>query len=933
MSSPSAMYDTISWMRALLVESTAIGMLAVLAIVTPDRAHAGDSPADSVPLERQILWQRSLDDALAIAKAEKRPILIAVNMDGESACDRIVHEQYRDPKFVASTRPFVCLMASVFRHTPRDYDDRGRRIPCPRLGEITCGEHIALEPILYDKYLQGDRIAPRHALILPEGTKAFDMTLLFDLHDVDRKIAESASLAPPVIVGTETSIDASRIEGEKSSERRIELWSELARARDQRGRSAFEDVLASIGDQAPLRESLAAMQRVGDAGSIGALRILLPKSEAFGEEFIDQIALTAKDLKIPEQLVAAVRERVGGLGPYPGSPVIGDDAKLLRILAELDGASASTRSFLLAHWLIEPRSQELYRSAYPEAWQALQMVISNSDKSSFASLLHDQDEPLNLSQILAFSEAASLRLQSIAKPSEDMPPAEELERELEDLDRALKAKPDDADLMQRYGIASLNLARRRMETNGPGVQYLLDDAAGWLSKVTQTHDYWRVYVELARTAYFRGKYEDEVRFGGRALNCVYAKLAASPAAKELIRDLKSSNPDWPDTQLIEMAAKLLEDREAVEAYRWIGDGNARLLASRSGGPVPAEADGIQRGAEALALVASSMSSDETDWTSFGSFFGAFGMNREELAVLEQGALRLPESQALRSSLNGALWSGGRIDLAPAKAEWILSQRPDSAASMWFAGYAHILAAEDWRRREEPDRAIDEYRRAEVRLRESAEKQADFESSVKHYLAIAALGRGFAHSIADRRDRAAEALAEGVTIEPDVVKSRDGLDREAIDLVDASLEWRASGRSSVDPAALVDALLLGDPKNALWPRAVADSQLREALRADGRNDAAEGDRYLDRSIDAARRALALSDDDANKRALAQSLTIASERKLERGELAYARKFLAEAAPLVDEPAPKSAATNEEVKELAAALRKKLGDARPVARPGR
>jgi len=627
-----------------------------------------------------------------------------------------------------------------------------------------------------------------------------------------------------------------------------------------------------------------------------------------------------------------VRERVGGLGPYPGSPNIGDDAKLLRILAELDGASASTRSFLLAHWLIEPRSQEYYRSGSPEAWKALSMVISRSDKSSLG-WLHEQDEPLNLSQILAFSQAASLRLRPIEKPSEEMPPAEELERELEDLDRALKAKPDDADLMQRYGIASLNLARRRMETNGPGVQYLLDDAAGWLSNVTRTHDRWRVYVELARTAYFRGKYEDEVRFGGRALDCVYAKLATSDEAKALVRDLEASNPDWPHTQLVDFAARLLEDREAVEALRWIGDGNARLLASRSGGPVPAEADGIQSGARALALVASSMSSDETDWTSFGSFFGAFGMNREELAVLEQGALRLPESQALRASLNGALWSGGRIDLAPAKAEWILSQRPDSAASRWFAGYAHILAAEDWRRREESDRAIDEYRRAEARLRESAEKQADFESSVKHYLAIAALGRGFAHSIADRRDRAAEALAEGVTIEPDVVKSRDGLDREAIDLVDASLEWRASGRSPVDPAALVDALLLGDPKNALWPRAVADSQLREALRADGRNDTAEGDRYLARSIDAARRALALSDDDANKRALAQSLTIAGERKLEHGEFAEARKFLAEAAPLVDEPAPKSAATNEEVKELAAALRKKLGDARPVARPGR
>ena len=119
--------------------------------------------------DRQILWQRSLDDALAIAKVENRPLLVAVNMDGESACERIVRERYRDPAFVAATRRFVCVIASAFRHAPRDHDDEGRRIPCPRLGQVTCGEHIALEPILFDRYLGGERIAPRHALILPDG--------------------------------------------------------------------------------------------------------------------------------------------------------------------------------------------------------------------------------------------------------------------------------------------------------------------------------------------------------------------------------------------------------------------------------------------------------------------------------------------------------------------------------------------------------------------------------------------------------------------------------------------------------------------------------------------------------------------------------------------------------------------------------------------
>jgi hypothetical protein len=912
--------------RGLIRPARVLAALTVALAAWAQASVASAQPAQqSVPPERQILWQRSLADALALSQAEHRPILIAVNMDGESACERIVHERYRDPAFVASTRPFVCLVASVFRHTPRDYDEQGRRIPCPRLGEITCGEHIALEPILYEKYLQGDRIAPRHALILTDGTKSFDLTLLFDLHDLDKKLVESQPLAPPASVRAPSAITAGAIDAEKSPERRMEMWLALARLRDQHGRLALETALLAETSESALREALQGIEGGGDAGSIGALRVLIPKSTALSEAFIDEMSQAAKQLKIEAPMALAVREKICGLGPFPGSPDIGADSKLLRVLAALDGASPSTRSLLIAHYLIGPT----YSS---EAMKAL--ALSGSWKGNgLDTAAGDQAEPLNLLQLLQFAEAASLRFQPIAKPSEDMPSAEALEGELEELDRAMKDKPDHAVLMERYGIASLNLARRRIEAGGPGAQFLLDDADHWLNQAAQRHPSWRVYVELARTAYFRGKFADEVRYGEAALNQVYDKLAIGPHAQELLRELKQSDPDRPDTRLIETAAKLLEDREAVEALRWIGDGNARLLGERSGGDFAQEEQGIQRGAEALALVASSLSSDETDWTSFGSFFGALGMNREELACLQQGALRLPESTALRASLNGALWSSGRIDLAPAKAEWILSKHPDSAASMWFAGYAHILGAEDWRRREDAEHAIEAYHRAEQRLRESAEKKPEFEASVKHYLAIAALGRGFAQSIADRRDKAAECLAQAVVLEPEVVKARDGLDREAIDLVDASLEWRESGNSPVDAMALLDALEKADPKNASWARSISDSELREALRADGREDTAEGDRFLDVSIAAARRGVAIADDRENRRPLAQSLTVAGERRLDHGEIDAARKFLGEAAPLMGLSAPAADAGEAALKELATALRKQLGAPRPVVRPGR
>src|SRR5262245_23657553 len=227
-----------------------------------ERADPG-APSLAAPDAHQILWQRDLDQALTLARAEDRPLFIAVNMDGESASDRIVCEEYRAAEFVADTRPFVCLVASVFRHNPRDYDEAGRRIPCPRLGECTCGEHMALEPALFERFLSdGERVAPRHAVILPDGKKAWDLSLCFDLHDIDRELAASA--------GAER---ARRGEGASALPAEVpELdWLALAARRDSRGRAALEERIARAPDEESLTRGLDALAARGDAGSADAL--------------------------------------------------------------------------------------------------------------------------------------------------------------------------------------------------------------------------------------------------------------------------------------------------------------------------------------------------------------------------------------------------------------------------------------------------------------------------------------------------------------------------------------------------------------------------------------------------------------------------------------------------------------------------------------
>jgi hypothetical protein len=58
---------------------------------------------------------------------------------------------------------------------------------------------MALEPQLFERYfLDGERVAPRHALVLPGGHVAFDLSLCFDLKDVDQALAEAVANFEPL---------------------------------------------------------------------------------------------------------------------------------------------------------------------------------------------------------------------------------------------------------------------------------------------------------------------------------------------------------------------------------------------------------------------------------------------------------------------------------------------------------------------------------------------------------------------------------------------------------------------------------------------------------------------------------------------------------------------------------------------------------------
>jgi hypothetical protein len=129
------------------------------------------------PQAATIAWQRNLADALATQQATGLPLLLVVNMDGEVFNERFANDVYRDPEFIALTAGYVCVVAAPERHTPFDYDSFGNRVPCPRFGGCTCSEHILIEPLLFERFFNGRRNAPRHVGVAPDGKVLFDRYL------------------------------------------------------------------------------------------------------------------------------------------------------------------------------------------------------------------------------------------------------------------------------------------------------------------------------------------------------------------------------------------------------------------------------------------------------------------------------------------------------------------------------------------------------------------------------------------------------------------------------------------------------------------------------------------------------------------------------------------------------------------------------------
>ena len=203
-----------------------------------------------------ITWQRTFEDAQAISKETGKPILVCVNMDGEIASEHYAGVRYRDPEIAKLYEPYVCVIASVYRHTPRDYDDDGQRILCPRFGSVTCGEHIAIEPGLHDKYFENQRVAPRHIGVELDGKEMYDVYYAWDTDTIFNSLEDGIAGRPPP--------PPPPPRGDRSIYERVA-------SRDIEDRVAVERAYRE-GDQAEKRALLEAALAHGEAAPVDLLR-------------------------------------------------------------------------------------------------------------------------------------------------------------------------------------------------------------------------------------------------------------------------------------------------------------------------------------------------------------------------------------------------------------------------------------------------------------------------------------------------------------------------------------------------------------------------------------------------------------------------------------------------------------------------------------
>ncbi len=291
-----------------------------------------------------ITFQRTWEDALAVSRETQKAILVCVNMDGEIASEHYAGVRYRQAEIAALYEPYVCVIASVYRHNPRDFDEKGERILCPRFGSVTCGEHIWIEPPLYEQFMDGKRIAPRHIMVELDGAMTYDVYYAWDTDSVFGTISDGIAqreITPRTIV-----------RGDRPIVERVA-------SHDVQDRTAVEDAYLA-GDRELKRSLLEAAREHPEAAPTGLLRL-----GVFGlDAELAQLARAALARSSSEGAVDVIAEALR----VPLEE--GEREALIGALARIGESSPKARTLAVVHRGLASRSRDVDIDGWSSALQA-----------------------------------------------------------------------------------------------------------------------------------------------------------------------------------------------------------------------------------------------------------------------------------------------------------------------------------------------------------------------------------------------------------------------------------------------------------------------------------------------------------------------------------------------------------------------------------
>jgi tetratricopeptide (TPR) repeat protein len=341
-----------------------------------------------------VAWERSWDDALAVARETGKLILVCVNMDGEIASEHYAGVRYRQPEIAQLYEPYVCVIASVYRHNPRDFDDAGERIPCPRFGSVTCGEHIDIEPLLFEKFMDGQRVAPRHIAVEPDAAGAakekYDVYFTWDTDTVFGLVREGPAGRPEaktIVRGDRPIVErvASRAQEDRRAVERA------YRDGDRAVRQALLDAAGAHPEAAPSDLLRLALHGLDPELSEKARRALAGASSPESVNLIGEALRAPLEPADHEALVAAL-ERLGDASPrartlavvYHGLDGGGATLDLGSWAAALEKAKASAPPDPQRFRSVLARQSELLAAPDPSARAEL--------AAAFAAAAQESDE-------------------------------------------------------------------------------------------------------------------------------------------------------------------------------------------------------------------------------------------------------------------------------------------------------------------------------------------------------------------------------------------------------------------------------------------------------------------------------------------------------------------------------------------------------------